>query len=669
MLFNYYTPMESGPRNQQSRPELSPGTDRAPDVPSYQFRHIDPEADLELLQAATPYPERISHLWLHALDECIEIGSRHLSGRGEETLSERNLILQKRWQYEVMLGLRALRRPRHGSHSEERHPRLGVLPDRSFAALRELTVILGTPHAAIAAARRKRELLGASPERMNFNLRFGQRLLNVLGWEGDARDIMQEEPQLLGWSTERLALLGRLAASQKDSRTRSLKPSIVGYRLLYRPEIHLLTYIQSEQYVFGRNLPKGEDATDVDTLLANRLADPAVREAVGPRVLKAYFRVRPPSLTQQAKDKDLRTLTPIRKRMAKEVADEDIPIKVTGKEAWLAHTAMPSDTYKRKKWLRRVNRHIALADDRPANAKSGNYRKIQDRRRSFFRLLGWAQSSHEFYEAWSAFADWRPSLVPPRKVVDIMNVLDAYVERVEEIIPRIFSIFAIHTPQELKVKLDLISQGASTQEVLTVAPTILFERLDKIDSLIGATEWAELVRRNKNPPPVITGDEPWLASTTIPSAADPKARQRWLKKINTHIVLGSIRLSARATYSVFYKQVPRHRARFYKMFGWSDPQHPAYKKYRQFSKTPNGFPSPWTVVQNLNVFSRAGLPNVSLLIASSVGNVTQKPETLKAKLDAINQRGVSVERLLAMNIRTLLFPLGEIIERADKAAE
>ena len=114
---------------------------------------------------------------------------------------------------------------------------LGLAPESVQAKVHNLTN-LGLD--AVKVINANPTVIGYAPKSVRAKVQLFQRIAFTLRWEGSVQELIESSPILLGTSSKKLMLLGRIAAIHVKESDRFIEPSKIGARLFMPLEKYLL---------------------------------------------------------------------------------------------------------------------------------------------------------------------------------------------------------------------------------------------------------------------------------------------------------------------------------------------------------------------------------------------------------------------------------------------
>lgn len=452
----------------------------------YEFKHVDPVNDLDLLHAITLNPHNINAAWLERLDQVIIDASTHIDASATPTLSHVTFVRAKRREFRSMIGFS---HPAHilsdtYARAEKRQNR-ELVPDRLYETLRTLYSMFEDPVPLIDKCP---SLLGKNQTSLIEHFNFISRIVKATGWRGDVHNLVREEPSLLLYSRLKIGAVARLAVEYGSAEDLDMPVTRVANLVHPTPiEIQILAKMLRRDYKLGMTHQHGGKVKDLREIIHTAVDDPRTLENIGVRVLRSYFRYRPPDSEAQQRHPAIRQFIPPRNNLFKEEKGteassdniEQAAKYVKGNETWLKQLdcKIPKDPEEKEQYLLDLNDAIRKGSESIVGKKPGgdDYERVLAERFRFLSLLGWTKDDHPLSEALTAFSLRYQNLTRPDTMIEMLNLLTAYQAPTMRIVRGYFTIFRRST-QAIEARLQLIKQkGLSIPQVLDNNPRRLLE--------------------------------------------------------------------------------------------------------------------------------------------------------------------------------------------------
>lgn|GEM_PF-1555206 len=532
--------------------------------------------------------------WLAYMGQCVILGSQ---GAHNTTITHANRVYQARQCFRHEIGLHHQQHPLHRAPSR-RGPHWPV-PHTLLDTVAALDEITGDGLGALEACS---PLVGKTGSSLRKQITLMERLAHTLGWEGDVRQAVAQTPRLLMRGPAKWMLLAHLAARHGDSEDTELSVAAISKLSGTLPEAHIQAALLKTDYRFGdvaaeRQIKnKGIKATAGHIYEA--VADEAVMARLGPAVVRAYLRYRPPTPEVLAANPQLHAHVP-----AKECTTLPIVRYVSGKEPWL----VPLRATKRKKIAQlaaELNPLIAMGSKDLSSCIPGSsvYEATIDARANLFKALDLANPRHDTYEKFLSFMDQAPTLVTPQTILTACNLMLQYGVsdplKVIRHVPRI-----LLQPQQLEKRLIAISKcELDADVVLQYHPRLLADGRANIAHVLRSCRTAVRVRATEKgsalPADTPAGllkekvsdqifdplryeqDFAALYMTTLDS--EKLQDEQWVKNVTDYIIAGSqdlrwYRADERAA-------IIEMRMAFESAMGLHDPDHAFYVAYKRLGR-------------------------------------------------------------------------------------
>jgi len=447
---------------------------------------------LEVIKAVALEPTEINESWLQELGRLTEVGSTEIVNN-TLTLGEREEVIAARQGFAGMMGFVHPDHKLHRSYSAvDTSVPCGLKPIRFLDSMSALTALSGSAAGAIQMAQDAHILLRHSAKKLRLRHSTMQHLTTVLDWQGDVAEFVLEKPKALMIGHKKLLVLGRLAARYGNAEEHKDICHTRLYTLLSKGlECHLAgLIIRGKNYSFGQFAGnRNTSSSEWRTFLYQELADSAVAEVVGYDVLRAYFRRGRPTAATLKKYPHLAFLQ--YGRRVEKIEPKEAPQCIRGDEAWLKHTSIPAPTSPqgKKGWITKINNYIAVGSKSIARRRPDTplYEEVVNARIMFFRLLGWTSLSTEVGKAYEAFATKYHYLVPPDRMVALLNLFtDHGVEVNDTILTSL--LYASKQPLERSEQRieQIVAQGLNVAALLQRRPTVLCVSTAMMERMIPA---------------------------------------------------------------------------------------------------------------------------------------------------------------------------------------
>ena len=171
------------------------------------------------------------------LNELIRLGSEHINESDSESQYQQIILAREKFFDFVGVDSETCKTFCRATPT--------IIPLDTFVGTQRLMNTLGLD--AVKIINTLPAAIGLAPESVRAKVRFLERTVKFLQWEFTAKDIVEEYPAILSFSTKKLRILKRIATMHLTENARSITPRRLKSFLITPLEKYLLSIAAAEQ--------------------------------------------------------------------------------------------------------------------------------------------------------------------------------------------------------------------------------------------------------------------------------------------------------------------------------------------------------------------------------------------------------------------------------------
>jgi len=389
---------------------------------------------------------------------------------------------RQRFEHEI-----GIHQPDHPLYAAAKSRRINPhVPPSPALLIQNVQVLEEITGDGISTIQKSYALLGRQPDSIRRSFHMVERAATILGWQGDSRELVQENPPLLLSSMATIALTARLMAQFGSADWREASAQHIG-RLTKRDTYwRLYAMTQGKPYYLNHYSRLEHDLKRISSKQVRRciheaLTDDDMVAKLGQGVVRAYLRQYPlPEDILQTHPHLYRYMP--RKHLPQIEIEAATKPALSGDEIWLSLIPQPERIPQRRYWLKVLNKNIQLGSrNLPKNQDEAQADRIIEARNAVYRTFGWAKPRNRQYPKYLQYVESRGVIAKPSRIVDICNVLEAHgVYNGLEIVGSCFTILRLSLERVSYTLQELKAAGLDPRLILARYPSIMCDSKVKL---------------------------------------------------------------------------------------------------------------------------------------------------------------------------------------------